>query len=156
MKKVNLDVWIQLIGMLSIVASLIFVGMEMRQSQNIALAAQQQARTEIFTSIVNSLNESSDESLFRILVKVRNNEQLSPSETKIAENYAFQTVWVFENDFIQYRNGLIDENVWQAKLHSMRTLASYCHFRNATAYLLEFTSAELSSLVDLVPESNCT
>jgi hypothetical protein len=111
MKKVNLDVWIQLIGMLSIVASLIFVGMEMRQSQNIALAAQQQARTEIFTSIVNSLNESSDESLFGILVKVRNNEQLSPSETKIAENYAFQTVWVFENDFIQYRNWLIDENV---------------------------------------------
>ena len=52
MKKVSLDVWIQLIGMLSIVASLIFVGMEMRQSQRIALAAQQTARVQILTEIV--------------------------------------------------------------------------------------------------------
>ncbi len=40
MKKVNLDAWIQLGGMLPIVASLIFVGLEMKQSQQIALAAQ--------------------------------------------------------------------------------------------------------------------
>jgi len=38
MKKVGLDVWIQLISMLSIVASLIFVGLEMRQTQQIAIA----------------------------------------------------------------------------------------------------------------------
>ena len=44
MKKVSLDVWIQLIGMLSIVVSLIFVGLEMRQSHKIALSSQQQER----------------------------------------------------------------------------------------------------------------
>ena len=42
MKKINLDTWIQLIGMLSVVAGLIFVGIEMRQTQQVALAAQQQ------------------------------------------------------------------------------------------------------------------
>jgi hypothetical protein len=47
MKKVGLDVWIQLIGMLSIVASLIFVGLEMRQTQQIAIAGQVQARAQI-------------------------------------------------------------------------------------------------------------
>jgi len=41
MKKVSLDIWIQLLGMISIVASLIFVGLEMRQSQRIAIAGQQ-------------------------------------------------------------------------------------------------------------------
>ena len=45
MKKVGLDVWIQLLGMLGIILSLIFVGLEMRQSQRIALAAQSQERT---------------------------------------------------------------------------------------------------------------
>ena len=58
MKKVSLDVWIQLIGMISIVASLIFVGIEMRQSQRIALAAQQTARVQIFTEIVTGMTES--------------------------------------------------------------------------------------------------
>jgi len=157
MKKitVSFDTWIQLLGMLSVLAGLVFVGLEMRQSQQIALASQQQARTEIFTDIVNSVNESSDVSLYQILVKIRDNLALTESEKKIAENYALQTVWVFENDFIQYKAGLIDENVWEAKLLSMRTVASLCHMRDAVEYLLQFTSLELSSLVDIVPETDC-
>ena len=153
--KVNFDTWIQLLGMTGVLGGLIFVGLEMRQSQQIALAAQQQARTEIFTGIVNSVNESSEVSLYQILVKARDNEPLTASEKKIIENYAFQTIWVFENDFIQYQAGLIDENVWLAKLLSVRTLSSLCHFRDAAEYLLQFTSAELTDLVDIVPKSNC-
>ena len=47
MKKVNIDVWIQLLGMIGVLGGLVFVGLEMRQSQTIALGAQQQARTEM-------------------------------------------------------------------------------------------------------------
>ena len=153
--KVNFDTWIQLLGMTGVLGGLVFVGLEMRQSQQIALAAQQQARTEIFTEIVNSVNESSEVSLYQILVKARDNEPLTASEKKITENYALQTIWVFENDFIQYQAGLIDENVWLAKLLSVRTLSSLCHFRDAAEYLLQFTSAELTDLVDIVSKSNC-
>jgi hypothetical protein len=80
--KVNFDTWIQLLGMTGVLGGLIFVGLEMRQSQQIALAAQQQARTEIFTGIVNSVNESSEVSLYQILVKARDNEPLTASEKK--------------------------------------------------------------------------
>ena len=153
--KVNFDTWIQLLGMIGVLGGLMFVGLEMRQSQQIALAAQQQARTEIFTGIVNSVNESSEVSLYQILVKARDNEPLTASEKKITENYALQTIWVFENDFIQYQAGLIDENVWLAKLLSVRTLSSLCHFRDAAEYLLQFTSAELINLVEITPKSNC-
>ena len=140
---------------MSVLAGLVFVGLEMRQSQQIALAAQQQSRTEIFTGIVNSVNESSDVSLYQILVKVTDNLSLTESEKKIAENYALQTVWIFENDFIQYQAGLIDENVWEAKLFSIRTLASLCHFRDAVEYLFQFTTAELSTLVDVASKTSC-
>ena len=153
--RVNFDTWIQLLGMVGVLGGLVFVGLEMRQSQQIALAAQQQARTEIFTGIVNSVNESSEVSLYQILVKARDNEPLTASEKKITENYALQTIWVFENDFIQYQAGLIDENVWLAKLLSVRTLSSLCHFRDAAEYLLQFTSAELINLVEITPKSNC-
>ena len=40
MKKISLDSWVQLIGMLSVVAGLVFVGLEMQQSQKFALAGQ--------------------------------------------------------------------------------------------------------------------
>jgi len=47
MKKVRIDVWIQLLGMLGVLGGLVFVGLEMRQSQLIALGATVQGRTEL-------------------------------------------------------------------------------------------------------------
>ena len=44
MKKVSLDTWIQLLGMVGLLGGLVFVGLEMRQSQNIAIGNQVQAR----------------------------------------------------------------------------------------------------------------
>jgi len=46
MKKVSLDVWIQLFGMISVLGSSVFVGMGMQLSQRIAIAGQVQARTQ--------------------------------------------------------------------------------------------------------------
>ena len=58
MKKVSLDTWIQLLGMAGIIVSLIFVAMQMRQSHRFALAAQQQARMEVFVDAVNTMSET--------------------------------------------------------------------------------------------------
>ena len=45
MRNIDIHALIQLLGMVGIIGSLIFVGLEMRQSQRIALAAQQKSRT---------------------------------------------------------------------------------------------------------------
>ena len=58
MKKIDAQTLVQLIGMGGVILSLIFVGMEMRQSQRIALAAQNTARTEMLTQMVNTWTES--------------------------------------------------------------------------------------------------
>ena len=47
MGKASINAFIQLFGILGIIGSLIFVGLEMRQSQRIAIAGQQQSRAEI-------------------------------------------------------------------------------------------------------------
>ena len=47
--KVNFDVWIQFLGMLGVLGGLVFVGLEMRQSQMIAQAGQQQDRTAVLS-----------------------------------------------------------------------------------------------------------
>ena len=51
MKKVSLDTWIQLLGMVGLLGGLVFVGLEMRQSQQIAIAGQVQARNEAFLNL---------------------------------------------------------------------------------------------------------
>ena len=54
-KKSSLDTWIQLLGMLSVLAGLLFVGLEMWQTQRIALATETSNRMyqvveEIYTT----------------------------------------------------------------------------------------------------------
>ena len=45
--KVSFEIWIQLLGMLGVLGGLIFVGLEMQQSQRIAIAGQIQARNQM-------------------------------------------------------------------------------------------------------------
>jgi hypothetical protein len=113
MKTVSLDVWVQLLGMLSVLAGLLFVGLEMRQSQQIALAAQQQARMEVFVDAVGIMSDGG--------VSYQNflaNGITDDNETHV-ENFLHQLWWIFENDFLQYNLGLMDESVWEAKLRAI-------------------------------------
>ena len=56
--KVSFDTWIQLLGMIGVLGGLIFVGLEMRQSQMIALAAQSQARASMLIERVGVYTEA--------------------------------------------------------------------------------------------------
>ena len=58
MRKIDIQDLIQLLGMVGIIGSLIFVGLEMRQSQRIALAGQEQSRTQVWTDLFNTFTEA--------------------------------------------------------------------------------------------------
>ena len=58
MRKIEINDLIQLLGMLGIISSLLFVGLEMRLSQRIAQARQQQDRTVSFFGLLGVTNES--------------------------------------------------------------------------------------------------
>jgi len=55
--KVSFDTWIQLLGMVGVLGGLVFVGLEMQQSQKIALAGQQANRVQLFSSMMDANNE---------------------------------------------------------------------------------------------------
>ena len=135
MKKVSIDTWIQLLGMLSVVAGLVFVGLEMQQTQRIALAAQQTARVQIFTEIVTGMTESG----------IAWN---GPDDDYVYGNRTNQILWVFENDYLQYRLGLMDESVWQAKFRILDTIMSGCRGRAIFETRREGLDARLVSLID--------
>ena len=65
MRGFNRKDFVEIIGTAAIVASLIFVGLQMRQAQNIAIAEQHQNRGISFREFFTSLLE--DESVVRAL-----------------------------------------------------------------------------------------
>ena len=115
MKKTDINVVIQLSGMLGIIGSLVFVGLEMRQSHRIALAAQHQARSEMFMDQVNVHTEAG--LTFR---------DYSNDERYAGLNGLWAASIVFENDFVQYELGLMEEDLWEKKKAVIRTLSRFC------------------------------
>ena len=89
MKKVSLDVWIQLLGMLSVLAGLVFVGLEMRQSQRIALAAQQQERASLVTEIIGTFSETNPPISFLDFL-TENLDVSNQNNRAVAETYIYR------------------------------------------------------------------
>ena len=116
MKKVSLDVWIQLVGLMSVLGGLVFVGLQMQQSQTIALAAQQQARMQVFVEAFSTLSEKNTDVTEYLANGIALENEL------VLKNFMNQRWMIYENDYLQYRLGLMDEDMWKAKFNSMKGL----------------------------------
>ena len=115
MKKVSLDTWIQLLGMVSVLGGLMFVGLEMRQSQQIAIAGQQQERASIFIDYYQSFLEAGHDLDLYTREGFVIDENSTPEES-MAQRAAAQIAWfILENDFYQYQYGLMSDDVFEAK-----------------------------------------
>ena len=147
MKKVSLDVWIQLIGMLSVLAGLLFVGLEMRLSQQIALAAQQQERASLVTEIIGTFSETSPPISFLDFID-ENLDLSNPDIRAVAETYVYRIWMVYENDYLQYELGLMDEDIWQAKIASMRYVYNLCQYKDITERAMTFNNVDFLTLLD--------
>ena len=101
MKKVSLDVWVQLIGMLSVLAGLVFVGLQMMQTQQIALAEQMNNRMNVLIEWNHSYT-SANLDFYSAATKQPENDELFSHAEKAARN-ATNVQWsLHENDYFQY------------------------------------------------------
>ena len=157
MKKVSLDTWIQLLGMIGLLGGLIFVGLEMRQSHNIALAAQQQARTQVITDFYNTMTEAGL-SFDDITMKINGERRgvrpkkdglkdLSLEERAAAKNYMYWSWQIAENDFLQYDSGLMDEDIWKAKLAVWEFNYNTCDTRHIFDFMKPFYNEKFTAVI---------
>ena len=152
MKKVSLDVWIQLIGMLSIVASLIFVGLEMRQSHRIAEAGQFQERSNNARNMINGLNEPvADWQSLSFDNNTNYRESLSKDEI-IQRNIYHSLLFNYENDFFQYSQGLMPQEVWDAKLIALTFFYDQCNMRELIDTRRPFFYRNFLAVVNNIPD----
>ena len=127
MKKVSLDTRVQLLGMLSVLAGLLFVGLEMRQSQRIAIGAQQQTRAQMG---MESAFHWSDNGMDTSVFFRANARDLTKEEISFLRSDANVWWYVYESDFEQYELGLMEEEVWQAKLRGIESYYNLCVARD--------------------------
>ena len=115
MKKVSLDTWIQLLGMVGLLGGLIFVGLEMKQSQTIAVAGQTQARNQAIMDfqlgILTSENAASRRLFDRGDINVLDPSDLSQEEYSALRHALNRRANFFQTAFQQYQLGLLDEDV---------------------------------------------
>ena len=144
---------INFLGIFGIIGSLVFVGLELRQSQRIALAAQQQERAALITELIGSFSDANPPISFLNFL----NETLEASDQNkaIAETYVYRLWMVYENDYLQHKLGLMDEDVWQAKLTSMRAVYGRCQYKEVTKFALSFSSQELLRLLESSGNDPC-
>ena len=147
MKKVSLDVWIQLLGMIGIIFSLIFVGLEMRQSQRIALAGQTQERTAMGMANFMGFLESGI-NLDNVIRSELDN--LSVEELGARRINAHNQWYIAENDFVQFQNGLMSAETYEAKKANLIDQMSYCDLRPIYEVRKNYFSAEFIEMIESV------
>ena len=130
--KVSFDTWVQLLGMVGILGGLVFVGLEMQQTQQIAIAGQTQARNQqqldFFLGVLTTENEALRTTM-RGSIGEQDYPDLSQEEADVLRHVRTYRTITLQNAFQQYSVGLLPEDVWQQV--EQRILSSWesCSFR---------------------------
>ena len=131
-----------LLGIIGIIGSLVFVGMELRQSQQIALAAQQQQRAALITEVIGTFSDANPPISFLDFLN-QTIDMDDKNNRATTETYMYRVWMIYENDHLQHKLGLMDEDVWQAKLTSMRAIYGMCQYKEITRFALSYSSQNL-------------
>jgi len=131
MDSAKLNDWLQVIGIFAVVASLIFVGLQMKQSQEIALSAAYSARAD--TSIALSIEANTNPLNVSGMEKVLTGDiqDLSYAENSAVWGFLYASMTMFENHHYQYELGFLPEGHWIRNLVDLRCTLSVPYFRNA-------------------------
>ena len=113
--------------MLGIIGSLLFVGLEMRQTQKIAIAGQYQSRSALTAQVIKAMDAKGFD--FQSVYFEQNYDyEFNPIQIS-HRNAIHLGYFVYENDFYQFREGLMGQTTWDSKLSGLKALYDQCSMR---------------------------
>ena len=145
MKKVSSDTWIQLLGMSSVVAGLVFVGFEMQQTQRIALASETSNR---MYQVILDIYTTGEIGLDWSKIVFSDASELTEAERIQKRNNASAGWFITENDFNLYTLGLMSEEVWEAKRGVISFYYNQCELREIYDLRRPLMPTEFVQVVD--------
>jgi hypothetical protein len=114
----------ELVGLTAIVASLLFVGLQMQQSHRIALAAQYQSRAETVMALQQTAME------IGYLPRVPGLRNGVTEDITATDINNLLWLWIaMDNHYYQYGAGFLDEEAWQGQLRNIVELRGECDVR---------------------------
>jgi len=131
MSSGKLNDWLQVVGLFAVVGSLIFVGLQMRQEQRIALSQIYQERADQSIAITLAALESDTALSFWGKTRGYVQEGYSPAESAFGLQWTTAMLSYWENNHYQYVEGFVSEEQWQTQLALMKTLMPMPAFRYA-------------------------
>ena len=129
--KVSFDTWIQLLGMLGVLGGLIFVGLEMRQSQIIAIGNQVQARADTQLAILTTPLEGDQRLLsYFSFGSIPNESDLSEEDRLLFEQLTRIRMASLQASWQQFNLGLLPEDAWRLAERRIFIIYDSCQFRD--------------------------
>ena len=147
MRREVVQDFIQFLGMIGIIGSLIFVGLQMQQTQRIAIAGQVQARTEMFVNRIMSGLEGNLDAARLFNIDRFNYDELNEEEQLIARQMYSWIGYMIENNYFQYQMGLMADDYWEQQERRILRWWNQCDFRNSGGRVRSFQNY-LDSLPD--------
>jgi hypothetical protein len=128
----------ELVGMAAIVASLVFVGLQLKQSQDIAISTQYNSRTSMAIDIFSTQLESGDLNMWARLGGLDSTTELSPEDLGRLYLTGLSYLTLADNHYYQFQNGFLDDESWNTQRRTLKrqlahpASASRYTFRNST------------------------
>ena len=129
MNTQKINDWLQIAGLAGVIGSLIFVGLQLKQGQEIAFSNNYQSRTA--STVATNVGAMSSPEFLSGMAKVYANSpsELTMPEAIAVELYIGTTMTLFENNHLQYQAGFLNEEHWQRSLDEMRCTLTVPLFR---------------------------
>ena len=120
MDSAKLNEWMQVIGIFALVASLVFVGLQIKQTHEIAIsdAYQSRAATVIEMVTANAANENGLAAWYAPDSASINS--LSPAEVQAGNQMALSLLLAYDNMLFQHESGFISDEGWAAGRADMK------------------------------------
>ncbi len=125
MKLQKLRDWLEIVGLFSVVASLVFVGLQMRQDHKIQLSQAYQARTAIAAEW-NTALASNPVALsgYHKAIEGRDTE-ITPTEHRSLHRMIVGVLYLYDNAHYQYQQGFVSEEFWLSTQGNLQSWFRY-------------------------------
>ena len=147
MNTQKLQDWLQIGGIFGVIGSLMFVGLQMKQTKEIALSTAYQARATASMELRLAPTESPEFLSAITKLLIGDTQDLTPDQITYLRSYFYASLVYLENNHFQYINGFLSEEQWQANMGDLRWLFSLDYYRNLWE---EFPGDWPDSFVDVI------
>ena len=146
MKHVDWKFVAESVGIVAIVASLVFVGLEMRQTRLLAMATAYQARSDSEIALEFAILEF--DAFNDIRQKILTGQDLSEEEWRNFKNLFNVRLIYWENAHYQWQNELLTDEYWEIQLNSIRGFLSNPYSRRHWQESRDLYRASFRNIID--------